>query len=109
MSFCCEFCGQQQHAGVKPKKIPTQIRMIIIGIIEEKDPETKLLRVYTRVREEIAQEKLACPACVKKPIDPEIIEFRDESEGQEEVRTSSRPFLFGEFIYFFECLVNNIF
>jgi len=85
MSFTCYFCGQQQGLGIKPKKITTKIRLIITEIVERVVAEKgnfnkKLSTVWSEGREEIVEEKLACPACARKPHYPKRVEFRDESK-----------------------------
>jgi len=80
--FTCYFCGCHQGSRVKPQKVAVEKRLIITDIVQEEDPVTHLVTVYSRCREETVKEESACPICANKPHYPKIVEFRDESKVQ---------------------------
>ena len=73
MSFKCDFCGEAQLPGTKPEKVVTKLRLIPLCPVQEIDPLTNMVVVRSREREEIIEEKLACPACAKTQRKPELI------------------------------------
>ena len=81
----CFFCGKPEQLRVKSQKVVVKKRLIITDIIQEdiiqeENPKTNLVRVYSKGREETVEEVPACPACAAKPHFPEIVEVRDESK-----------------------------
>jgi len=63
MSFTCDFCGESQKPGTKPKRMVTKQRMVILEPQQEENPETGMVRAISRHRFEIVETKSACPKC----------------------------------------------
>lgn len=87
MSFRCGFCGKAQPVRIKPVMIKTRVKREFSDAVTRWDSITGLPTISCSYREEIAEEKKACPDCAKIPREPEVMVIQ---KGGEEEKKSFR-------------------